>query len=104
MVADGPLSIDQERDFFFQTEIGKDSETSQVTARRFALPIDRQQKEVIIRSTDKRGDYPTEADFGGNPTATAARVTAREKAAIGRHHRGTTLFDQSKQFDPGGDG
>ena len=51
VVADGPLSIDQERGVFFQTEIGKDSETSQVTARRFALPIDRQQKEVIIRST-----------------------------------------------------
>ena len=104
VVADGPLSIDQERDFFFQTEIGKDSETSQVTARRFALPIDRQQKEVILRSTDKGGDYPTEADFGGNPTATAAQVIAREKAAIGRHHRGTALTDQSKQFDSGGDG
>ena len=104
VVADGTSSMDQEGDFCFQTEVGKDSETSQVTARHFALPIDRQQKAVTIRSTEKGGNHPNEADFGGNPAATAARVTAREKAAIGRHHRGTMSTDQNKQFDPGEDG
>ncbi|CAM9495867.1 unnamed protein product, partial [Ascophyllum nodosum] len=84
------------------TEVRKDPETSQVTARHFALPIDRQQREVTTRSSEKGGDYPNQDDFGGNPTATAARVAAREEGAIGRHQRGTTSTEQNKQFDPGG--
>ena len=51
------------------------------------------------------GEYPIQADFMVSPnTATTARVTARDEAAIGRHQRGTTSTDQNKQFDPGGTG
>ena len=50
----------------------------------------------------EEGDYPTQADFGGNPTATTVRVAVSEEAAIGRHQRGTTSTEQNKQFDPGG--
>ena len=75
-------------------------ETPQVTARHFAL----QQREVTTRSTERGGDYTTQADFGRSPTATTARVAAREEAAISRQQRGTTSTEQSKRFDPGSEG
>ena len=65
VVADRTSSTDQERDFVFQAEVGKDPETSQVTAHHFTLPVCLQQREVTTRSTAKRGDYPTQTDFEG---------------------------------------
>ena len=87
----------------FQVEIGMDLETAQVTTRHFVrLPIDRQQQKATARSTDRGGDYPIQADFGGNlKTTITARVVAREEATIGRHQRGTASTEQNKQFDPG---
>ena len=35
---------------------------------------------------------------------TAARVAAREEAAIGKQRQGTTSTDENKQYDPGGTG
>ena len=66
------------------------------------LPIDRQQRKVIARSTERGGDYPIQADFGRNPRTTTVRVAAREEAAIGGCQRGTTSTEQNNQFDPGG--
>ena len=103
MVADGTSSTDHGGDFVFQIKVGMDHEASQVTARHFALPIDRHQRKGTTRSTEKGGDYPTQEDFGGYPTATTTRVAAREEAAISRQQRGTASTEQSKQFDPGGE-
>ena len=72
MAADGTSSTDQEGDFVFQTEGGKDSETPQIATHYFALVIDRQQREVTTRSTEKGRHHPTQAEFSGNPTATTA--------------------------------
>ena len=102
VAADGTLSTDQGGDFFFQTEVGKDPETPQITAHHFALVIDRQQREVTTRSTEKGRHHPTQAEFWGNPTATTAQVAAREEAVIGRHQRETTSTEQNRQFSPGG--
>ena len=42
-----------------------DLETSQVAARHFVrLPIDQQQRGAAVRSTDRGGNYPIQADFG----------------------------------------
>ena len=77
--------------------------TSQAAARHFELAMFRQQQGTTAKSTDMRGDYPIQADFGGNSKATAAQqVSAREDAAIGRHQRATMSTEQNKQFDPGG--
>ena len=85
MVVDGTSSTDQGGDFVFQTEIRMNLETSQVTARHFVLPIERQQREVTTRSTERGGDHPTQVDFGENPKkTTTARVAAREETAISR--------------------
>ena len=103
IVADGTSSIDKGGDFVSQTKVGMDHEVSQVAARDFELAVIRQQQGTTAKSTDLGGDYPIQGDFAGNPeTVTAARVAAREEAAIGRHQRGTTSTDQNKQFDPGG--
>ena len=96
VIADGTSSTDEVGDFVFQTEFEKDPETPQVTARHFVLAIDRQQREVTTRSTEKGGDHPTQADFRGNPTATTVRAAARGEAEIGRHPRGTTSTEQNK--------
>ena len=101
MVADGTSSTDQGEDFVFQTEVGEDPESPPVTACHIAVQIDRQQREVTTKSTEKGGDYPTHADFGGNPTGATARIAACGEAAIGRHQRETTSTEQNKQFDPG---
>ena len=80
-----------------------DLETSHVAARHFELAMFRQQRGTTARSTDRRRDYPIQADFGRNPkTATTVRVATREEAAISRQQRGATPTEQSKQFDPGG--
>ena len=81
-----------------------DLETAQVAARHFVrLPIDRQQRGATTKSTYREGDYPIQADFGGTSKATtAARVAAREEAAIDRQQRGTTSTEKNKQFNPGG--
>ena len=51
------------------------------------------------------GDYPIQADFGGNTNAaTTAQVTGREEAAIGQHRQGKTSTDEDTQYDPGGTG
>ena len=103
-VADGTSSTDQGGDFVSKTKAGMDHETLLVTARRLVLPIDRQQREVTTTSTEKGGDYPTQANLEGNPTAIIARVATREEAAIGRYQRGTTSTDQNQQFDHGEEG
>ena len=77
-------------------------EILQVAARHFKMAMFRQQQGTTARSTDRGGDYPIQADFGGNPKATTAQVSAREDATIGRHQRGTTSIEQNKQFDPEG--
>ena len=67
------------------------------------LLIDRQQRVVIARSTERGGDYTIQADFGGSPnTTTTAQVAAREEAAAGLHQRATTSTEQNMQFDPSG--
>ena len=78
------------------TEVGMDHESSQVTARHFELAFFRQHQGTTAKSTDWGGDYPIQADFAGNPErVTAARVAAREEAAIGRHQRGAASTDQN---------
>ena len=101
--AGGTSHVDQMGVCFFQAEIGKHRQTSQVTARQFVrLPIDRQQRKLIARSTERGGDYPIQADVGRNPRTTTVRVAALEEAAIGGCQRGTTSTEQNNQFDPGG--
>ena len=104
VIADGVLHVDQGGEFGFQAEVEKNPETPQVTAHRFSkLPFDRQQREVTTTSTERGRDYPTQAGFGGDSKkTTTARVAAREEAASGRHQRGTTSTEYSKQFDLGG--
>ena len=103
VVADKTLRADQEGDFVFQTEVEMNLETSQVAARHFELAMFRQkQGTTTAKSTDRGGDYPIQAHFGGNPKATTAQqVSAREDAVTGRHQRGTTSTEQNKQFDRG---
>ena len=103
MVADGISHVDQGGGFVFQTEVETDLKTSQVAARHFELAMFRQQQGPTSRSTDRRGDYPIQADLAGNPKkATTARVAAREEATISRQQRGARSTEQSTQFDPGG--
>ena len=105
VVADGTSSTHRGGDFVFRTEVGTDKETSQIAARHFKMAMFRQRQGTTAMSTDWGGDYPIQADFAGNPeTVTAARVTAREEAAIGRYQRGVAVTDQNKQFDTGGRG
>ena len=72
VVADGTSHADQGEIFVFQAEVRMNLETSQVAARRFVRqPIVRQQREATSRSTDRGGNYPIQADFGGkSETAT----------------------------------
>ena len=64
-VTDGTSHLDQGRDFVFQTEVGMDLETSQVTAHHFELVMFRQQA-TTSRSTDRGEDYSIQADFAEN--------------------------------------
>ena len=72
----------------------------QLAGRHFELAILRQQG-TSAKSTDWGGDYPIQADFGGNPNTATTAVAAREEAAIGQHRQGTTSTDQNKQYDRG---
>ena len=96
VVTDGTSSTDQGGDFAFRIEVGMDHEASQVAARHFELAMFRQQG-TTATSTDWGGDYPIQADFGGNPTATAARVAAREEAAISRQQRGARRLSRTSR-------
>ena len=87
MVVNSTPSTDEGGDFISQTEVETDHEPSQPADRHFELGIFRQQQQgTTAKSTDWGGDYPIQADFAGNTkTVTAARVAAREEAAIGQH-------------------
>ena len=103
VAADDTSHVDQGKDFVCQTEVRIDLETSQIATRHFELAMFQQHQGTTLRSSDRGGDYPIQADFAGNPkTATTARIAAREEAAISRQQRGATSTEQSKQFDPGG--
>ena len=65
VVADGTSHADQGKKKN-QAKVGMDLGTSQVTGRHFVrLPTDRQQRGATARSTDRGGEYPIQADFGG---------------------------------------
>ena len=97
MVANGPPSTDEEGDFVSQTKVEIDNEPLQLAHRHFELVILRQQKGTTVNSTDWGRDLAIQADFAENTnTATAARVAAREEAAIGRHRQGKTSTDEKK--------
>ena len=102
VVANGTPSTDEGGDFISQTKVETDPEPSKL-ANRQELVIFRQQQGTTAKTTDWRGDYPIQADFGEDPnTATAAQVSAREEAAIGKHRQRTASTDENKQYDPGG--
>ena len=65
MVVDGTSSTDQRGDSILQTEVGMNLETPQVAARHFALPIDRQQREVTTRNTKRGETTPLKLTSGG---------------------------------------
>ena len=97
VVANGTPSTDEEGDFISQTEVETDDEPLQLADRHFELVIFRQQKGTTAKRTDWGGDYAIQADFAENTnTATAARVAAREEAAIGQHRQGKTSTDENK--------
>ena len=73
VVANRTSHAGQRQNVVFQAEVEMDLEASQVAARHFVLPIDRQQRGAILTSTDRGGDYPVQADFEGNPKITAVR-------------------------------
>ena len=80
-------------------------DSSPFSRRRPFIYFFRQQKGTTAKSTDWREDYPIQADFAENMNAvTAARVAAREEAAIGKQWQGTASTDENKQYDPGGTG
>ena len=105
VLANAPPSTNEGEDFISQIEVETDNEPTQLADRHSELAILRQQG-TTAKSTDWGGDYPTQADFAENTdnTVTAARVTAREEAAIGKHRQGTASTDENKQYDPGGTG
>ena len=105
MVVSGTPSTNEGGDSISQTEVGTDNEPLQLADRHFELVIFRRQQGTTAKRTDWGGDYPIQADFGGNPnTATTAEVAAREEAAIGQHRQGIASTDKNKQYDPGGTG
>ena len=104
VVVNGIPSTDEGGDFISQTKVDTNHEPSKLADRQ-ELVIFRQQKRTPAKSTDWGGDYPIQADFAENTnTVTAARVAAREEAAIGKHRQGTASTDENKQYDPGGTG
>ena len=105
VVVNGTPSTDERGVFFSQAKVETDSEPLQLAGRHFELMIFRQQKGTTAKSTDWAGDYPIQADSAVNTnTVTAARVAAREEAAIGKQRQGTASTDENKQYDPGGTG
>ena len=103
MVTNGTPITDEGGDFISQTEVGTDNEATPLADRHFELVIFRQQQQgKIAKSSDWGGDYRIQADFAENTnTVIAARVAAREEAAIGQHRQGTASTDENKQYDRG---
>ena len=105
VVVNGTLSTNEGGDSISQTKVETDHEPLQLADRHFNLVIFRQQNVTTAKSTDWEGDYPIHADFAENTkTVTAARVVAREEAAIGKQRQATASTDENKQYDPGGRG
>ena len=105
MVANGTPSTNEGEDFISQTKVEIDNEPLQLADRHFEVVIFRQQKWTTTKSTYWEGDYPIQANFAESAnTVTAARVAAREEAAIGKHRQGTASTDENKQYNPGGTG
>ena len=105
VVTNGTPSTDEGGNFISQTKVETDHEPSKLADRQ-ELAIFRQQKGTTAKSTYWGGDYPIQLDLAENTHAvTAARVAAREEAAIGKHRQGKTAStDENKQYDPGGTG
>ena len=83
VVANGTPSMDEGGDFIYQTEVEIDNEPLQLADHHFELVTFRPQKGTAAKSTYWGGEYPIQADFAENTNAvTAARVAAREEAAI----------------------
>ena len=102
VIANSTPSTDEGGYFISQTKVEIDNEPLQLADRHFGLVIFRQQKGTTAKSTDWGGDYLIQADFAENTNAvTAARVAAREEAAISTHRQGTASTDENKQYDPG---
>ena len=103
VVANCTPSTDEGGGFISQTEVEMDHKPSQSADRHSELVIFRQQQGKKTKSTDWGEDYPIQAGFAGNTnTVTAARVAAREEAAIGQHRQGTASTDENKQqYDRG---
>ena len=79
--ANGISHTDQGR-FFFQAEFRMDLETTQVVVHHFVkLAMVRQQQGTTARSTDRGGNYPIQADVGGNPETTP-QITVRQAARL----------------------
>ena len=58
-------------------------ETAQVAALHFVkLTMFRQQREVTARNTFRGGNYPIQADCGGNPETTTTQVTVHQVAGL----------------------
>ena len=103
VVANDTTSMGEGGDFVSQTKVEIDNEPLQLADRHFELVIIRPQKGTAAKSTYWGGDYLIQADFAENTNAvTAARVAAREEAAIGKHRQGTALTDENKQYNPAG--
>ena len=69
VIADGTSHANQRGTFVFQAEVGMDLESSQVAARHFVrLPIDRQQRRAIARSTEREENYLIQEDLSDNST------------------------------------
>ena len=104
VVVNGTPITDEGGDFISQTKVETDHEPSKLADRQEPV-IFRQQKGTTAKSTDWGGDYLIQADFADNTNAvTAARVAAREEAAIGKQQQGKASTDENKQYDLGGTG
>ena len=103
VAANGTPNMDEGGDFISQTKVEIDNEPLQLADRHFELVIFRPQKGTAVKSTYWGGDYPIQAAFAKNTnTVIAARVAAREEAAIGKHRQRTALTDENKQYNPAG--
>ena len=101
VVADGTSSIDQEGDFFSKSRLGWTTrhQTSPVAISnwRCFVIIKGQQRKAQIGGETNSFKYTSRET---PKIATAARVAAREEAAISRHQRGASSTEQNKQFEP----
>ena len=103
VVADDTLHVDQGGGGCFSNR-GWDVRRN-ITSHRspFQIGNDAATTRNDIRTHRLGGRLPHSSRLRGDPeTATTARVSAREEAAISRQQRGATSTEQSKQFDPEG--